>query len=129
MKLRAFREGRPARGIVHVQAISAALSSMAEAEGTFVAEALDENNFAYPSNVREVLLKAKTSWLKNTEVCDVLENYVEYGLPVSREPPSRPPGRLPATQRKSERMNATQGWQLDPPFVCSRILLKVLRAS
>ena len=75
-----------------LKAISAALSSMAEAEGPFVAEALDENNFAYPSNVREVLLKAKSSWLKNTEVCDVLENYVEYGLPVSREPPSRPPG-------------------------------------
>lgn len=43
---------------------------------------------------KEVLLKAEQSWLKNTEVCELLLNYVAYNLPVSKEPPHQPPGAL-----------------------------------
>ena len=39
-----------------------------------------------------IIRKAEGSWLKNTEVCELLMNYVAYNLPVSKEPPSQPPG-------------------------------------
>ncbi|KAK9846619.1 hypothetical protein WJX81_007767 [Elliptochloris bilobata] len=38
------------------------------------------------------MLKAEQTWLKNTEVCELLLNYVAYNLPVSKEPPNQPPG-------------------------------------
>ena len=37
-------------------------------------------------------MKGRTSWLKNTEVLDLLQNYREYRFTVSREAPNRPPG-------------------------------------
>ena len=46
----------------------------------------------FPAKVRDILLKAQSAWLKNTEVCDLLLHYHEYQLPVAREPPNLPPG-------------------------------------
>ena len=46
-----------------------------------------------PPGVREILERACNSWLKNTEVTDLLVNHRQYGLHVSLEPPVRPPGK------------------------------------
>ena len=46
-----------------------------------------------PSGVIDILHRACTSWLKNTEVTDLLVNHRQYGLHVSLEPPVRPPGK------------------------------------
>ena len=40
----------------------------------------------------EIIERACNSWLKNTEVTDLLVNHRQYGLHVSLEPPVRPPG-------------------------------------
>ena len=48
-----------------------------------------------PSEVREIVTKASTSWLKNLEVCVLLQGCQKFGFPVSNEPPERPPGELP----------------------------------
>ena len=49
-----------------------------------------------PPGVREVLDRCCNSWLKNTEVTDLLVNHRQYGLHVSLEPPVRPPGEITA---------------------------------
>lgn len=59
------------------------------------AQSLSPDNPRFPQKVREILHKAQSAWLKNTEVCDVLLHYSEYNLPVARDPPHLPPGRLP----------------------------------
>ncbi len=46
-----------------------------------------------PPVVFEILERACSSWLKNTEVTDLLVNHRQYGLHVSLEPPVRPPGK------------------------------------
>lgn len=46
-----------------------------------------------PSHMREVVTKARTSWLKNSEVYDILVNYSAYGLPVGAEAPHCPGGK------------------------------------
>ena len=56
------------------------------------AQSLSPDNPKFPQKVRDILHKAQTAWLKNTEVCDVLMRYSEYNLPVAREPPHLPPG-------------------------------------
>ena len=48
---------------------------------------------AIPKQVRDILVKARSSWLRNTEVCDLLEHYAAYGFDVSNEPPEKPPGK------------------------------------
>lgn len=45
-----------------------------------------------PRKVREILDKAKSHWLKNTEVVDLLSNYRAYDFRVSKEAPVRPSG-------------------------------------
>lgn len=47
-----------------------------------------------PPNIREIIVKARTSWLKNTEVMELLRNHEAYGLPVGREAPDCPGGPL-----------------------------------
>lgn len=44
------------------------------------------------ANVAAIVEKARTSWLKNNEVLDLLEGYVAAGLSVCQEPPVRPEG-------------------------------------
>ena len=56
------------------------------------AQSLSPDNPKFPQKVREILHKAQSAWLKNTEVCDVLLHYSEYNLPVARDPPHLPPG-------------------------------------
>ena len=55
-------------------------------------EVLDPAAVNLPSRARDILLKGRTSWLKNTEVLDLLRNYRDYRFIVSREPPNKPPG-------------------------------------
>ena len=49
-----------------------------------------------PPGVLEILSRCSSSWLKNTEVTDLLVNHRQYGLHVSLEPPVRPPGMVSA---------------------------------
>ena len=58
------------------------------------AQSLSPDNPKFPQKVRDILHKAQTAWLKNTEVCDVLMRYSEYNLPVARDPPHLPPGEM-----------------------------------
>ena len=44
------------------------------------------------ANVAAIVEKARSSWLKNNEVLDLLEGYVAAGLSVCQEPPVRPEG-------------------------------------
>ena len=46
--------------------------------------------------------RAKTSWLKNTEVVDLLVNHERYRLPVSSDPPNKPAGMLRYLRAKTE---------------------------
>ncbi|EIE21793.1 CG-1-domain-containing protein [Coccomyxa subellipsoidea C-169] len=45
-----------------------------------------------PKVLRDILTKARTSWLRNQEVVDLLTNYRSYRFRVSKEPPQKPPG-------------------------------------
>ncbi|CAL8460857.1 g388 [Coccomyxa elongata] len=56
------------------------------------AQSLSPDNPKFPQKVRDILHKAQSAWLKNTEVCDLLLHYAEYNLPVARDPPNLPPG-------------------------------------
>ena len=47
-----------------------------------------------PKALRNILTKARTSWLRNQEVVDLLTNYKAYQFRVSKEPPQKPPGML-----------------------------------
>jgi hypothetical protein len=59
------------------------------------ATSLNPDDPKFPQKVRETLHKAQSSWLKNTEVCNLLLHYAEYNLPVARDPPNLPPGEVP----------------------------------
>ena len=45
-----------------------------------------------PRVLRDILTKARTSWLRNQEVVDLLSRHRQYGFRVSKEPPQKPPG-------------------------------------
>ena len=45
-----------------------------------------------PKVLRDILTKARTSWLRNQEVVDLLSRHRQYGFRVSKEPPQKPPG-------------------------------------
>lgn len=62
-------------------------------------EALDPAAVNLPARAREILIKGRTSWLKNTEVLDLLLNNKEYRFTVSREAPHRPPGMSQGSRR------------------------------
>ncbi len=47
-----------------------------------------------PKPVRDLITKARTSWLKNTEVLDLLQNYSKYRFQLNRETPICPPGNV-----------------------------------
>ena len=66
------------------------------------AQSLSPDNPKFPQKVRDILHKAQTAWLKNTEVCDVLMRYSEYNLPVARDPPHLPPGGIKAPWLSSD---------------------------
>ncbi|GAB4817845.1 hypothetical protein N2152v2_004891 [Parachlorella kessleri] len=53
---------------------------------------LDGSLETLPSQVKEIIAKARASWLKNPEVVDILENFRHYRLAVSSEPPVQPAG-------------------------------------
>ncbi len=45
-----------------------------------------------PQSVRNLLTKARTAWLKNTEVLDLLSNYQHYNFTLNKTTPNLPPG-------------------------------------
>ena len=45
-----------------------------------------------PQSVRNLLTKARTAWLKNTEVLDLLSNYQRYNFSLNKTTPNNPPG-------------------------------------
>ena len=47
-----------------------------------------------PQSVRNLLTKARTAWLKNTEVLDLLSNYQRYNFTLNKTTPNCPPGPL-----------------------------------
>ena len=48
-----------------------------------------------PQSVRNLLTKARTAWLKNTEVLDLLSNYQRYNFTLNKTTPNLPPGAGP----------------------------------
>ena len=73
------------------------------------AQSLSPDNPKFPQKVREILHKAQSAWLKNTEVCDVLLHYSEYNLPVARDPPHLPPGESHGIQKQGGSRRSTMG--------------------
>lgn len=61
---------------------------------TAYAQPLDPKDEDLPELTQDILEKGKRSWLKNTEVCDMLLNYTACNLKVARELPRQPPGSL-----------------------------------
>eukprot|EP00884_Botryococcus_braunii_P010774 jgi/Botrbrau1/19699/Bobra.0003s0060.1 len=45
-----------------------------------------------PKPIRDLLTRARTSWLKNDQVYDIICNYREYNLMLATDPPKKPPG-------------------------------------
>lgn len=46
---------------------------------------------ALPKHVLDILNKAKHSWLRNTEIAELLRGYQRFGFQVSAQAPFRPP--------------------------------------
>lgn len=67
---------------------------MGASETPVIARPLDPRDPNLPQTVRDILEKGKRSWLKNTEVCDMLLNHMEFNLRVAKKPPRQPPGRF-----------------------------------
>ncbi|KAL0048855.1 hypothetical protein WJX82_001004 [Trebouxia sp. C0006] len=65
---------------------------MGATDATVVAQPLAPSDVDLPKATQEILEKGKRSWLKNTEVCDMLLNYTACNLRVAKEPPCKPPG-------------------------------------
>lgn len=49
-------------------------------------------------NIALIVEKARSSWLKNVEVLELLENFGAAGLAVCQEPPVRPEGAFPEAE-------------------------------
>jgi len=67
---------------------------MGATDATVVAQPLAPSDVDLPKATQEILEKGKRSWLKNTEVCDMLLNYTACNLRVAKEPPCKPPGKV-----------------------------------
>ncbi|DBA68383.1 TPA: hypothetical protein ACH3X2_013687 [Trebouxia sp. C0005] len=65
---------------------------MGATDAIVVAQPLAPSDVDLPKATQEILEKGKRSWLKNTEVCDMLLNYTACNLRVAKEPPCKPPG-------------------------------------
>lgn len=59
------------------------------------------NEYLSPT-AKSAISRAKTSWLKNTDVVDLLVNHERYRLPVSSDPPNKPAGRIRYVRAKTE---------------------------
>lgn len=51
------------------------------------------------AHVINLVRQARERWLKNTEVCDILINYRQYGFHVSQTSTVTPPGAPPRARR------------------------------
>lgn len=65
---------------------------------------LGQETHPLPASVREIVIKARTSWLKNADVLDILLNFQSYGLPVAKEPPNSPPGKKALLEFQTQHM-------------------------
>ena len=53
---------------------------------------LGQEGFPLPPKVREIVTKARISWLRNSDVLDLLVHYESYRLKLGSEAPNAPPG-------------------------------------
>ena len=60
----------------------------------------DRHNEYLSPSAKSAISRAKTSWLKNTEVVDLLVHHEQYRLPVSSDPPNKPAGKLRCLRAK-----------------------------
>lgn len=67
---------------------------------------------ALPSRVVDSLNKAKTCWLKNTELAKLLRDYQHLGFCVSAQAPYRPPSESMHTRLHAAR--AIERWHVMP---------------
>lgn len=72
-----------------------------------------------PKALRDILTKARTSWLRNSEVVDLLTNYRAYNFRVSKEAPVKPAGLIASSLGATlpQRLHAMQG--LTSPRLCT----------
>lgn len=70
---------------------------MVASEPHVIAQPLDPGDPDLPEKMQDILEKGKRSWLKNTEVCDMLLHYTKFNLRIAREPPCQPPGNAQTT--------------------------------
>ena len=57
------------------------------------------------AHVINLVRQARERWLKNTEVCDILINYRQYGFHVSQTSTVTPPGAPPRARRANPSPN------------------------
>ena len=44
------------------------------------------------ADIGQILLEARSRWLKPAEVCNILRNFKAYEFQLNNEPPVKPPG-------------------------------------
>lgn len=55
-----------------------------------------------PLEVKDIITKARTTWLKNDEVLKLLMHHQKYELPIGKEPPRCPGGNEPGLAEGQE---------------------------
>lgn len=59
-----------------------------------MAAPLGHDSQPLPAVVKEIVTKARTTWLKNDEVLKILQHYKSFDLPIGKEAPKSPGGEL-----------------------------------
>ena len=57
-----------------------------------MAAPLGHDSHPLPPVVKDIVTKARTTWLKNDEVLKILLHYKVYDLPIGKEAPKSPGG-------------------------------------
>lgn len=70
-----------------------------------------------PKAVRDLLTKARTSWLKNTEVLDLLSNYRRYNFNLNKVTPTRPCGEHSALRSRYSMSTCGPGGSQDVIYI------------
>ena len=103
----------------HLEVASLPLASTA-ARAMPVFQLQDRQGESLSDIAKTAISRAKTSWLKNTEVVDLLINHQKYHLPVSSDPPNKPAGERPLFAptkglKEVDRINLPCKYCLTPP--------------
>ena len=68
-----------------------------------MAAALGHDSHPLPVVVKDIVTKARTTWLKNDEVLNILLHYKVYDLPIGKEAPKSPGGKRFEPGRRSHK--------------------------